>query len=122
MLSPREEEVLSYLSQGASTKAIAYELGITTSTVHEYVTRARTKTGARSRTALIVPEDVDLPKILSPSERAIVRALLSGKTYKEIAASRGRSPSTIANLIARAFRKLGVSSKSELASRVRLTR
>ena len=44
-------------------------------------------------------------------------ALLDGKSYADIARRRRRSVSTIAKQAGSAFRKLGVSSRAELAAR-----
>ncbi|CAN5743444.1 hypothetical protein BH09MYX1_BH09MYX1_08360 [soil metagenome] len=116
MLSRREAEVIALLAEGASTKHIAAELGISMSTVHVYVTRARAKTGARSRAALVVPEGAELPASLSPAERDVVRALFGGRTYKEIAKCRGTTVSTVSNQVAKVFEKVGVRSRGELAA------
>lgn len=59
--------------------------------------------------------DWELPRILTGSERDVVRILLAGSTHDEIAKARRTSPRTIANQIATAFSKLGVKSRMELA-------
>lgn len=59
----------------------------------------------------------DAARALSFAEREVALAALSGATNAEIAARRGTSPRTVANLVARAFRKLGVRSRRELAAR-----
>jgi DNA-binding CsgD family transcriptional regulator len=51
-LSLRERQVLSYVALGHSNKVIAYELGLTTSTVAGHLARAREKLGLRSLAAL----------------------------------------------------------------------
>jgi DNA-binding CsgD family transcriptional regulator len=53
---------------------------------------------------------------LSAAEREVVVAALSGKSNQTIARERGRSPRTIANQLAAAFRKLGVTSRREFAA------
>ena len=60
--------------------------------------------------------DVGSAARLSPSERAVIEDVLSGCTNAEIARARGRSPRTVANQIASAYRKLRVGSRSELAA------
>lgn len=60
---------------------------------------------------------LDLSK-LTPAERAVAEAMIDGKSNAEIAKLRGRSVRTIANQIASIFRKLGVGSRAELASRM----
>lgn len=53
---------------------------------------------------------------LTTAEREVVDAALTGKSTALIAQERGSSPRTIANLLARAYRKLGVRSRFELAA------
>jgi DNA-binding CsgD family transcriptional regulator len=59
-----------------------------------------------------------LPDILTPAERDVVTAVLDGVERRELARHRGTSQRTIANLLARAFRKLGVHSRMELAAKL----
>jgi DNA-binding CsgD family transcriptional regulator len=53
---------------------------------------------------------------LSAAERAIVEAVLDGRTNAQIAGVRGTSARTVANQVRSVFRKLGVTSRSELTS------
>lgn len=59
-----------------------------------------------------------LPANLTRAEREVVQAILDGVSRTRVAQLRGTSERTIANLLARAFRKLGVQSRMELAARV----
>jgi DNA-binding CsgD family transcriptional regulator len=61
-----------------------------------------------------------LPRELTRAERDVVQAVLEGASRSEIARRRGTSSRTIANLLANAFRKLGVQSKIELAAKLTL--
>ncbi len=54
---------------------------------------------------------------LTAAEREVMAALLDGTSYAEIARRRRRSVSTVAKQAGSAFRKLGVSSRGELAAR-----
>jgi DNA-binding NarL/FixJ family response regulator len=63
-------------------------------------------------------EPPELPAGLSSAEREVVLALLRGASNADIAAARGTAPRTVANQIARIFRKLRVSSRMELAAAV----
>lgn len=56
------------------------------------------------------------PENLTAAEREVADAALRGQSTAEIASARGRSPRTIANLLARAYRKVGVRSRFELAA------
>ncbi len=53
-------------------------------------------------------------RVLSPAERCVLRMRLEGKSHAEIAARRRTSPRTVANQIASAFHRLGVSRRSDL--------
>ena len=62
--------------------------------------------------------EVALSPILPPAEFAVVRALIEGRNYLEIATNRGTSTRTVANQLAAAFRKLGVSGRGSLLNHV----
>jgi DNA-binding CsgD family transcriptional regulator/DNA-binding MarR family transcriptional regulator len=61
--------------------------------------------------------DVGL-KELSPRERDIVRLLSAGRTRAQIAAELGITEATVRTLASRCYRKLGISGRRELATRV----
>lgn len=54
---------------------------------------------------------------LSNAERAVMAAIFVGKSNAQIAAERRTAPRTVANQVARIFRKLGVRSRAELVAR-----
>lgn len=58
--------------------------------------------------------ELSLSTRLSPAEYQATRLLVEGKHHDEIARERNASPRTIANQLGSAFRKLGVSGRSEL--------
>jgi DNA-binding CsgD family transcriptional regulator len=60
----------------------------------------------------------ELPPGLTPAEREIVLAVLQGASRAEIAQLRGTSARTVSNILANAFRKLGVQSRIELAAQL----
>jgi DNA-binding NarL/FixJ family response regulator len=62
--------------------------------------------------------DLHLKATLPPAELAVVRHLVEGHTYAEIAAERGTAARTIANQIAAVFRRLRVSGRNELLQRL----
>jgi DNA-binding CsgD family transcriptional regulator len=55
-----------------------------------------------------------LPAILTESERAVARALLTGCSNAEIARARGTSRKTISNQLSMMYRKLGVENRERL--------
>ena len=52
-LSPREQEVLDFLSQGLLYKEISEKLGISYETVHTYIRRIYEKLQVRTRTEAV---------------------------------------------------------------------
>jgi DNA-binding CsgD family transcriptional regulator len=56
---------------------------------------------------------------LTESERAVVALAMAGKSNAMIAAERGSSPRTIANQLASAYQKLGLSGRRELRAGLR---
>jgi DNA-binding CsgD family transcriptional regulator len=141
-LSLRERQVATYASLGHSNKLIAYELGLRGSTVATHLAQATRKLGLASRQALIVYwsgsrnqasvsrfdvgggehavvglEGTPLPRSLTPTEREVVELALSGVSNAAIARRLQISPRTVANELARSYRKLGVGSRAQLAAR-----
>jgi len=55
--------------------------------------------------------DLRFPVPLSLAETAVLRGLLAGKSYAQISGARATSMRTVANQLATAFRKLGVSGR-----------
>lgn len=75
--------------------------------------------GGREYLVLSAPLGRDeLPEILSAAEREVVRLALSGLSNEGIALATNRAKRTVANLLARACRKLGVRRRTELAAAV----
>lgn len=149
-LSAREEQVAGYAALGHPVKLIAYELGLSSSTISEHLAAAMDKLGVPTRADLArvwasanavpseaaapldahqrlavaaaeIGERTDDPR-LTDTERGIVSAILRGESNAAIAQARGTSPRTVANQIARMFKKLGVGSRAELVAHVTGTR
>lgn len=55
---------------------------------------------------------------LSKSEREVLDLAIAGRSNKAIARERGCAVRTVANLLGRAYKKLGVSSRTEAASKL----
>ena len=154
-LSERRRCILENLLCGQSVKALAYDLGLSHSTVSQEAKAALQHFGmectpcrANPLLAMLARAAVDsllnrcariacfsdaermfrvigaarpeggLAPILPPAEFAVVRGLLEGRNYLEIAANRGTSTRTVANQLAAAFRKLGVSGRGSLLNHV----
>jgi DNA-binding NarL/FixJ family response regulator len=62
--------------------------------------------------------DLRLGEALPPAELSVVKSLIEGACYEEIAAMRGTSTRTIANQITTVFRRLKVSGRSELLTQL----
>lgn len=147
-LSERERAVAHYLALGHANKQIAYTLGLAEGTVGAIVSRVARKVGARSRAALaarlfgppshpaaeaaplrVANEELHVvawPQpaadaalaALSPTEREVALAAARGLGNDAIAAARGVSARTVVNQLASAYRKLGITSRVELARRL----
>src|SRR5205809_350108 len=59
---------------------------------------------------------------LSETERRIVELVVAGRRNSDVAAELSLSPNTVAWNLSKIYRKLGVSSRTELAARVAATR
>lgn len=74
--------------------------------------------GSLRRAVSIVRPDFELARMVPPAELAVVRSLIEGAPYEEIAKGRGTSARTVANQITAVFRRLKVSGRSELLLRL----
>lgn len=136
-LDPAELRVITAMLGDEPVKALADELGISEATFSRRATSALRKLGVRSRGELILVVGAvatlgiapsgetfafvwDLQHLLAargltPAESALVPLLVTGCSDARIAAARGTAPRTIANQCASIYRKLGVSTRHELA-------
>jgi DNA-binding NarL/FixJ family response regulator len=62
--------------------------------------------------------DLNFPVRLSPAEAVVVRQLVAGRTHAEISAERATSQRTVANQLAAAFRKFGVSGRGAVLNQL----
>lgn len=69
------------------------------------------------REVLVVACDPPVEVALSAAERAVAQLAIEGASNAVIARRRGTSERTVANQLARLYRKLGVGSRAELAAR-----
>ena len=144
-LTPLEAAVASWARRGHPQKLIGYELGLSVGTVGGILARVFRKLGVSSHAELVArleePEHLARVQVddtelllfsalrpvhtlqgfpeLTPSECEVAEGAIAGKSTASIASERGCSPRTVTNLLARAFRKLGVSTRAELTARVR---
>lgn len=128
-LPPRQQQVLRLFARGVPQKVIAIDLGIAGSTVATHLRKALAGLHIEPQQAAyavvaaspdeVPPDagDIALPAHLTAAEVDVVRAILRGASNLDIARRRGRSIRTVANQVASAFRKLGVSSRRELYAR-----
>jgi DNA-binding NarL/FixJ family response regulator len=145
-LSRRELAVLAAAEGGVANKLVAIEQSLSCSTVSESLQMALIKLGFASRAEflkvmaclrvngpdrgacmvgdapicwLFLPvEALGLDPRLTRAERQVVAGVLNGRTNAAIAMTRHTSCRTVANQLAAIYRKLGVSSRWELAARV----
>lgn len=123
--------VAKLLADGHPQKLVAYELGIPEGSVYRFVAQLKRDLGAASTVELVAllramrdagaaqpsPASRAAFGVLTPSERFAVESALAGLTAKEIADVREGSARTAENLLAAAYKKLGVRSRKELAAR-----
>jgi DNA-binding NarL/FixJ family response regulator len=123
-VTPRDQQVWNLLAQGCSNKEIAGELNISPRTVKQHLRRLFCHAGildgrkrvklARylraEKSAVMTPCDG-----LNPTESRISILVWEGMTNREIGKIVGTSEQTIKNHLRRAFDKLGVWSRLELA-------
>lgn len=140
-LTADERAVIAYAAMGHSNKLMAYALGIPEGTVASRLRLAMRKLGVRSRVELVeryhtlrdastetisvgreqlvvarsAKSDV-LASKLTAAELETARLATRGLTNEAIAEQRGCSVNTVANLLARVYRKLGIASRAELAA------
>lgn len=142
-LTTMERIIARYVAMGHSNKLIAYELGVAEGTVAAHLHTTLKKLGLRRRIDIIAriallssgtEREVTVGaqrlvivgapataggrslESLSAAELAIARLVARGLTNAEIAQRRRSSPRTVANQLARIFAKLGLRSRSELAT------
>lgn len=119
--SPRELAIVEMASQGKSNKEVAYALGISASTVASHFASLRAKLGAESTTQVLEALTKEPPRrewpSLTDAERDVVAAWIEGESAAEIANTRGTSIGTVRAQIRTIYRKLSVSSRSELLLR-----
>ena len=139
-LDARERVVLSRALAGVSTRETADELTVAKSTVSRLLAGALRKLGrddlaslarwqhhahsgrlvdlplgAGGLRAVGIPHGIaDAVEALSAAERAVLAALLDGRSNREIGGARGTSERTVANQVCAIFDKLGVGSRREL--------
>jgi DNA-binding NarL/FixJ family response regulator len=144
-LSRRELSVLTAAEGGVANKCVAIEQSLACSTVSESLHTAIAKLGFASRAEFLkvmaclranppdqlarLVGDVELCWLFLPietfgldprlthAERQVVAGVLNGRTNAAIATARRTSCRTVANQLAAVYRKLGVSSRWELAAR-----
>lgn len=78
----------------------------------------RAEDGRELRVVAMQRPDFGLAQLLPGAELAVIRSLVEGLCYREIARQRGTSPRTIANQISAVFRRLRVSGRNELVQRL----
>ncbi len=147
-LSEKEQQVAEFMGLGLSNKEISYTLGVSLSAVTNCTASAKMKLGLTSRAELVAffsPSglrttladislageellvggypliDQDCVGKLTEAERAVLVHLVSGSTNVDIAKRRDTSDRTVANQVQSIFRKLQVTSRSELAVRLQST-
>jgi DNA-binding NarL/FixJ family response regulator len=123
-VTPREQQILNLLVQGFSNKEIGGELNISLRTVKQHLRTLFLRTGIREgskrvKLACYAYEDESEAMTpcegLNPTEIQISTLVWEGLSNREIGEIVGRSEQVIKNHLRKAFDKLGVWSRLELA-------
>lgn len=77
-----------------------------------------THDGRALRVVGVARPDQNLETVLPSAELAVIRSLIEGLSYQQIARRRGTSTRTIANQITAVFRRLRVSGRNDLVQRL----
>ncbi len=144
-LTMQERQVAEFMGLGQSCKEISYSLGVSPSAVTNCTGRIQQKlglsslaevaaffapSGLRTKLAEISVQGEELlvgayPLMdenhvqgLTDTEQAVLAHMMSGSTNSDIAQRRQTSENTVANQVQSIYRKLQVSSRSELAARL----
>jgi DNA-binding NarL/FixJ family response regulator len=143
-LTPAERAVVGYATLGWSNKEIAYALGLGVGTVGTHLGRAMARLGARNRVelsrfaaelsdagarrswirvgleriAVVSLGSLGVRALLSRAEEQIAALASRGLSNDDIARERGTASRTVANQLHSIYRKLGLSSRSELVRRL----
>jgi DNA-binding CsgD family transcriptional regulator len=84
---------------------------------HRHIGLTTTSNNRASWSVFAPRSDAALERALTPSEFAVARLVIEGKTHTEIGAARGTSQRTIANQLGSVFKKLRVSGRFALIAR-----
>ena len=140
-LSEREREVAFLIGRGHHLKLVAYELGLSASTIRSQLRSALRKLNLDHRSGLcrlvatvrapsdatslddlgvlaLADEPLELPESLSHAEGEVARMVYDGLSNVEIATERGTASRTVANQLASIYRKLDVDTRDELVHRL----
>lgn len=140
-LTERERQVAWLVGRGHHVKLVAYELGLSASTIRSQLRSAMRKLNIDERSGLYrlvsnvsAPDAVTelddlgvlalaeapatIPDSLTEAEREIAQLLYDGLSNREISQRRDTSTRTVANQIAAIYEKLEVSSRGDLVRRL----
>ncbi len=110
----RLERILELAVRGLSNAAIAAELEVSEATISRALSTSEGRALGQGAQLASLADWASL----TDAERAVARLALEGHTNVAIAGQRGSSPRTVANQLASAYQKLGVSSRRQLLAAV----
>lgn len=127
-LSPRQWRIAQLVARGEPNKIIAYELGISDSTVKACLRQTFTQTHARTRAQLSVwvkqhsssrlptgTRPAGLSHTLTPREQQVLACIQRGLSNMQIAREHGMNESTVKSHLRNIFRKTGSKNRAMLA-------
>jgi DNA-binding NarL/FixJ family response regulator len=142
-LSERERQVAYLVGRGHHVKLVAYEMGLSPSTVRSQLRSALQKLNLDDRTGLhrlvatvdnpepnteledlgvlaLADAPLRLPNALTDAEREVATLVYDGLSNADIADRRGTATRTVANQLASIFDKLDVDSRAGMIRRLTL--
>lgn len=127
-LTVREREVLGRIAEGQSTRQIARDLAIASSTARTHANNVLVKLGARSRAQAVAtasplprarPREPDPLAALTRRERDVLACMVEGMAQAEMAERLCLSRHTVRTHVRNILGKLGAHSTLEVAALVR---
>lgn len=119
-LSPRQAQVYTLLLAGATVEHISAELGITVNTARVHIATIYKKIGIKARRQLVQVE-LNAAKLairLPQRQLQVLKGILAGKSFLEMAMEMDLSIDTIHRHRYRLYKRLGVTTRAQVTAMV----
>lgn len=117
-LSTRQAQVQDLLVAGLTVAQISVELRVTVGTVRTHVEQLYRKRGFKSRRDLVHLEldEANLAVKLTRKQLQVLRSILAGKTFLQIAMEMGITLGTVHTHCNKLYKKMGVATRAQLVA------